>query len=215
MPLSGYTLLGADSRDAGRAAIAAGRRAGVPVSVDASSAAPIRAVGADRFLGWIQDVDLLFANDDEVAALGGEAQILAAVGALVAKHGAAGAEWTDGRDRVTVDAVAAPVVDSTGAGDAPAAGFLAARSRGGEATSALGRVPRSRPEPSGRPAPDPSEPPPSRLRRPRRVVRWRGGSPRPRPRGGSDTPSLARMFETWTAAVRGEMYRRSPSSAFE
>lgn len=122
--VSGYTVLGPDSRAAGRAAIAAGRRAGLPVSVDASSAAPIRAVGADAFLGWIHGVDLLFANDDEVEALGGEARILASVGALVAKHGAAGAGWTDGRDRVAVDAAPAELLDSTGAGDAFAAGYL-------------------------------------------------------------------------------------------
>ncbi len=40
------------------------------------------------------------------------------------KRGAAGATWTDGTRRVDVAAVPVQVVDTTGAGDAFAAGFL-------------------------------------------------------------------------------------------
>jgi ribokinase len=135
--VSGYTLLGKGSRAAGLAAIAEARRRGVPVSVDASSAAPIRSVGAATFLGWIDGVDVLFANDDEVEALGGDSAVLAVVGALVAKHGAAGASWTDGGERVSVPAVPAVVVDTTGAGDAFAAGHLAATLRGSDQADRL------------------------------------------------------------------------------
>lgn len=135
--VSGYALLGADSRAAGLAAIAAGRAAGAPVSVDAASAAPLRAVGAARFLDWVEGIDVLFANDDEVAALGGEAAVLAAAKAVVVKHGADGATWTDGRERVGVPAVAVDAVDSTGAGDAFAAGYLDARHRGLDVAACL------------------------------------------------------------------------------
>lgn len=137
--VSGYALLGDGSREAGRAALAAARAAGVPVSVDAASAAPLRAVGSARFLAWVDGIDLLFANDDEVAALGGEDAVLGAVGAVVVKHGAAGATWTDGTERTTVPAVAVDAVDSTGAGDAFAAGYLDARHRGLDVAACLAR----------------------------------------------------------------------------
>nr|WP_284290958.1 pseudouridine-5'-phosphate glycosidase [Angustibacter aerolatus] len=48
--VSGYTLLNPGSRDAGLAAVAAAHAAAVPVSVDAASAAPLEAVGAEAFL---------------------------------------------------------------------------------------------------------------------------------------------------------------------
>lgn len=137
--VSGYALLGDGSREAGRAALEAARAAGVPVSVDAASAAPLRAVGSARFLAWVDGIDLLFANDDEVAALGGEDAVLGAVGAVVVKHGAAGATWTDGAERATVPAVAVDAVDSTGAGDAFAAGYLDARHRGLDVAACLAR----------------------------------------------------------------------------
>ena len=49
-----------------------------------------------------------------------------------------GALWTDGSEVVRVAAEPAEVVDTTGAGDAFAAGFLAARLRGAGPEEALG-----------------------------------------------------------------------------
>jgi ribokinase len=123
--LSGYALLGEGSRPAGLAALGAARSTGIPCSVDAASAAPLREVGPEAFLDWIAGAALVFANDDELDALGGEAAVLRAVGAVVAKHGSRGATWTDGRDRHEHRSVAATVVDSVGAGDAFDAGYLA------------------------------------------------------------------------------------------
>ena len=128
--LSGYTLLGEGSREAGLAVMAAARDAGCPVSVDASSAGPLLAVGPDRFLAWIDGAAVVFANGMELAALGGEEAVLAHVDAVVIKHGARGATWTDGNRRLTTPAVRVELVDSTGAGDAFAAGWIAARSQG-------------------------------------------------------------------------------------
>lgn len=138
--LSGYTLLGERSRQAGIEVIAAARRAGVPVSVDASSAAPLRAIGADEFLDWIDGVDLVLANDDEVDALGGSDRILEAATALITKHGAAGATWTDGDRSATVAAVKVEAVDTTGAGDAFAAGYLVAAVSGADIDERLSRA---------------------------------------------------------------------------
>ncbi|MGH8893831.1 MAG: carbohydrate kinase family protein, partial [Actinomycetes bacterium] len=69
--LSGYTLLNDGSRDAGRAALAYAKRAGMTVSVDPSSFALLERAGAARFLGWTQGVDLLLPNKEEAAVLAG------------------------------------------------------------------------------------------------------------------------------------------------
>jgi sugar/nucleoside kinase (ribokinase family) len=135
--VSGYSLLHDGPRPAGRAALAAGVASGATVSVDASSTAPIRAAGPDRFLRWIEGAHLLFANDDELAALGGLRSVLAHVRAAVVKHGAAGATWTDGTRSESVEGVAVDARDSTGAGDAFAAGWIAASRRGEGVAGAL------------------------------------------------------------------------------
>lgn len=139
--LSGYVLLHEGSRAAGVAALAAARRHGVPSSVDAASAGPIDDLGPDRVLDMIDGIDVLFANDDEVTALGGRGAVLRRVGALVHKRGGDGATWIDGDGAVDVPAVAVPAVDTTGAGDALAAGWLAATSAGvGPANALAGGV---------------------------------------------------------------------------
>jgi sugar/nucleoside kinase (ribokinase family) len=90
-------------------------------------------------------VDLLFLNDHEALQLTGERDLGNALGALSAKvgtlvvtRGAEGALGLQGGRRVEI--AAAPVqeiVDTTGAGDLFAAGFLAARCRGRDLTGCL------------------------------------------------------------------------------
>jgi sugar/nucleoside kinase (ribokinase family) len=145
--LSGYTLLDAESRAAGRHALRAGRARGLTTSVDASSAQPLRRAGAAAFLAWIADVDLLLANDDEATALAGgtdpgeRARALTATAHhVVVKRGAAGALWADRQGGFLAEP-AHPVqrVDPTGAGDAFAAGLLAGWVSGADPTAALRR----------------------------------------------------------------------------
>lgn len=131
--LSGYTLLNGGSRAAGLAALQQGRQVGMTVSVDPSSAAPLERVGVARFLGWTEGADLLLANRDEAALLAGTPEPHAAASKLgdtyrevVVKLGRDGALWQQGF--ITASAPAergVEVVDTTGAGDAFAAGFLA------------------------------------------------------------------------------------------
>ena len=135
--LSGYALLHPGSRAAGRRAVELATKAGLPWSVDASSASPLEALGAEAFLGWIDGCTVLFANDDELRTLGGEAAVRGRVGALVAKHGPEGATWIDAEGRVDVPAVPTTVVDTVGAGDALDAGVIAARLRGLDPRGAL------------------------------------------------------------------------------
>jgi sugar/nucleoside kinase (ribokinase family) len=131
--LVGYALLRPGSRDAALRALALARAAGMTISLDPSSAAPLRAAGAARFLQWAGPVDVLLPNRDEAAALTGHddpataaRELAAHVATVVVTLGAEGAVWTDGRDVARAPAQEAVAVDTTGAGDAFAAGFLAA-----------------------------------------------------------------------------------------
>jgi sugar/nucleoside kinase (ribokinase family) len=129
--LSGYSLLSEPSRAAALTALGTARDRGWSLAVDAASAAPLQGLGAETFLDWLGAHVLLFANADEAAVLTGledpvtAAQSLAArTGQAIVKRGADGAVWSDGSGARSVAAVPAAVVDSTGAGDAFAAGFL-------------------------------------------------------------------------------------------
>ncbi|HET6509336.1 MAG TPA: PfkB family carbohydrate kinase [Baekduia sp.] len=145
--LSGYVLLHEGPRAAGLAALDHAREAGMTISVDPASAAPLRACGAARFLEWVRGVDALLPNLDEARVLTGADDPEAAARALVAAAGArevvvtlgaGGSVWTDGRDAVRdapEDRV--DVVDTTGAGDAFAAGWLAAWRDGAAPAAAL------------------------------------------------------------------------------
>ena len=131
--VSGYTLLNPGSRAAGLAGLRAARDAGVPMSVDASSAAPLEAVGADVFRSLTEGVDLLFCTLDEADVLCGSrdpavvcARLTAHYPQVVLKLGAAGAMWCSAESTCHVPSVppSGPVIDVTGAGDAFAAGVL-------------------------------------------------------------------------------------------
>ena len=143
--LSGYPLLDGRTRAAGLAALSAARSRGATTSVDAASAAPLAALGTTAFLDLVTGVDLLLANADEAEVLAGagpaerQAAVLAGiVGNVVVKRGAAGAVWcvTDGVTAV-VTAERVPPRDPTGAGDAFAAGLLAAWCAGASPAVAL------------------------------------------------------------------------------
>jgi sugar/nucleoside kinase (ribokinase family) len=130
--LSGYTLLDASSRSAGRHALTAARAHGCTTSVDVASTAPLRRAGPSTVLEWVRGTDILFANLEEARVLSdGESPVHIAhaltryAGAVVVKLGADGAVWASGGDVVTAAAVSACVIDPTGAGDAFAAGVLA------------------------------------------------------------------------------------------
>jgi sugar/nucleoside kinase (ribokinase family) len=142
--VAGYTLLHPGSRPAALAMLASARAAGLPVSVDPSSAAPLRAAGPAAFLAWVAGAALLLPNRDEAEVLSGRADPAAAALALTAharevvvKLGAGGAHWTDGTASAHVPARPVAHADSTGAGDAFAAGLLAARVAGADPEEAL------------------------------------------------------------------------------
>jgi sugar/nucleoside kinase (ribokinase family) len=142
--LAGYTLLREGSRAAGIHALTQARARGMTTSLDPSSAAPLAAVGTARFLEWAGPVDLLLANADEAALLSGhpDAQhsaraLTGAAAEVVVKLGAEGAAWSGGVQVRRRPAEAVDVVDTTGAGDAFAAGLLSAWRPGGDPEAAL------------------------------------------------------------------------------
>ena len=145
--LSGYTFSGGSRRQTARKALRLAREAGMSASVDPSSVPLLEAVGAERFLEWTHGVDLCFPNLEEGALLAGERDpdriaegLLAYYPGVVLKLGSGGALYADADGmREYVPAASARVVDTTGAGDALCAGFLAAWLSGGEPSAALQR----------------------------------------------------------------------------
>ena len=85
-------------------------------------------------------IDILFGNEDEVRHLTGcgelsdcVAELSAKIGTLVITRGAAGSLAVEKDGMIEIDAArVARVVDTTGAGDLFAAGFLSVRCRGGD-----------------------------------------------------------------------------------
>jgi ribokinase len=139
--LTGYTLVRDGSRAAGRAAIARARERGMSVSVDPSSAALL----SPAFMDDLEGVGLLLPNAEEATVLSGEEDperaafgLAARVPEVVVTLGSGGAIWTDGKDVRREDAESeAMILDTTGAGDAFAAGFLIARLSGAGPGEAL------------------------------------------------------------------------------
>ncbi len=144
--LSGYPLFNEGSRGAALHAIALARAAGSSVSIDPSSAGPLAAAGPERFLSWVSGCDALLANGDEAMALTGMSDpadaartLTAAFTEVVVTLGARGALWAGQGSGQVVRVEAAPVdvLDTTGAGDAFAAGWLPQALNGADPEASL------------------------------------------------------------------------------
>jgi len=143
--LAGYSLLAEPVGAAATEAAALARRAGGQVSVDLSSWSAMRDFGPARFLERLRRLEpaVVFANEQERLALGAELP----APTRVVKRGAAGCRIETPGEVLELPSQAREVVDSTGAGDALAAGFLlggplrAAAERGlGAAGRCVGRM---------------------------------------------------------------------------
>lgn len=137
--LEGYLWDPEEPRSAMRRAIEVAREAGRKVAFTASESFVIDRHGDDfRSLMDEGQIDILFVNEHELASLtgtkdfeAGVAQVSAKVPVLVATRGAAGAIALANGQRAEVAAEpVSQVIDTTGAGDLFAAGFLTGHARG-------------------------------------------------------------------------------------
>jgi sugar/nucleoside kinase (ribokinase family) len=133
VPLYGFAA--PVSRRALTDAAATAAAAGVPVSLDLSSVATMRELGAATLQGIIDRVApaVVFANVDEGSAAAELGLELGSAIRIVKRGGDAvlvedGGEWSEVPVRRVAD-----VIDSTGAGDAFAAGYIVAALRGADA----------------------------------------------------------------------------------
>jgi sugar/nucleoside kinase (ribokinase family) len=121
--LSGYALLREPILQTALLAARLARERGARLSVDVAAWTEIRSFGPVRFRELLDTLapDILFATEAEWEMLGG-AYLTAPTGVI--KRGARGAVVVTEDARLDLAPVAADVVDTTGAGDALAAGFL-------------------------------------------------------------------------------------------
>ena len=121
--LSGYALLREPIAQTALLAARLAREQGARISVDVAAWTEIRSYGPVRFRELLDTVapDVLFATEAEWEMLGG-AYLTAPTGVI--KRGARGCIVVTEDARLDLAPVDADVVDTTGAGDALAAGFL-------------------------------------------------------------------------------------------
>jgi sugar/nucleoside kinase (ribokinase family) len=128
--IEGYVLF---NRDLAVKVLESAKEAGCTVSLDLAS---FEVVGASREIlpGLLKNyVDVVFANEDEAAAFCGEGKAFDVMAAelasfcqvAVVKMGKDGAWIVSGGEKVRVEPRVATAIDTTGAGDLWAGGFLA------------------------------------------------------------------------------------------
>jgi len=141
--ISGYALLNPLARDGVLAMIEKIKADGLPIYFDPASVGAMKDVADKELHNWFSMMDVLFLNEEESIYLTGSVDIERALNYLldfsqvvVIKRGSAGAiAKARGFDSISLPAAAATVVDTTGAGDSFAAGFIASYSKnqaGGE-----------------------------------------------------------------------------------
>jgi sugar/nucleoside kinase (ribokinase family) len=131
--LSGYTFSEGSRRATALEALRLARESAMTVSVDPSSVPLLEIIGPRRFLEWTVGADLCFPNLEEGAFLAGSrdpdsilTKLCENYSAVVLKLGSEGAIYRGGDgERIHLPAASARAVDTTGAGDALCAGFLA------------------------------------------------------------------------------------------
>ena len=137
----GYMLLSEPTRRIVRDLIRRARTAGILVSFDAGPGPSRQA--REEILALAPELDVLFVSLEDAEALTGRSgaeaiEAIARCGAreIVLKRGEAGCQFRQGGRWWMVPPLAVEVVDTTGAGDAFAAGFLYAELRGWSSTDA-------------------------------------------------------------------------------
>ena len=143
--ISGYALLNPLARDGVLAMIEKIKDKGLQIYFDPASVGSMKDVTDNELHTWFSLMDVLLLNEEESIYLTGSVDIERALDYLldfsqvvVIKRGSAGAiAKSRGFDSISLPAVATSVVDTTGAGDSFAAGFIASFSKNHDLTAAL------------------------------------------------------------------------------
>jgi sugar/nucleoside kinase (ribokinase family) len=143
--VSGYSFFAPGPRHAVRGLLAMARARGIAIAIDPASIGFLAEVGPAEFLDWVGEADWLFANEGEAELLSDSADLELQMQKLgerfrhvVVKRGRFGA-MLGGREGIVATAAAplVQVVDTTGAGDAFAASFVAALMSGSDLQACL------------------------------------------------------------------------------
>jgi sugar/nucleoside kinase (ribokinase family) len=143
--LSGYPLVNPKSRAGALDILRTVKERGLPVIFDPSTVGVLLEVGLNQVREWLALVDVVILNEEEAHFLSGKnnpvdaaAELLTLAPLVVIKRGSNGAlAQARGSGVVQIPAIEAVVVDTTGAGDAFAAGFILTWAQGGELVDAL------------------------------------------------------------------------------
>jgi sugar/nucleoside kinase (ribokinase family) len=129
--VSGYALLDFRSREAVLSMIAKIKAAGKPIYFDPTTTGAMKIVSRDEVLSWVKLMDGILLNSEEALYLGdakdvemAEKNLTAYTPLVVIKLGSRGAMAVHKEIIAKVSAVTTNVVDTTGAGDSFAAGFI-------------------------------------------------------------------------------------------
>jgi sugar/nucleoside kinase (ribokinase family) len=130
--ISGYSPLDPLSLPGIKEMISKIRQASIPIYFDPASVGGMKEVAIAEVQSWLPLMNVLLLNEEEAIYLSGESDIEKALNHLLGdcqtviikrgSHGAIGK--SRGHDSVSVPAIPTMVADTTGAGDAFAAGFI-------------------------------------------------------------------------------------------
>lgn len=130
--ISGYSPLDPLSRVGIKEMIVKIKAAGLPIFYDPASVGGMKEVDTAEVKSWLSSMDILLLNEEEAIYLTGESDLeksldilLEACETVVIKLGSQGAIGKSrNQDSISIPAVPATVIDTTGAGDSFAAGFI-------------------------------------------------------------------------------------------
>jgi sugar/nucleoside kinase (ribokinase family) len=132
--ISGYALLNARSRPGVLQMIRAIREKGLPIFFDPSTVGGMKEAPLGEVRSWLPLMSTLLMNEEEAIFLSGQSDEFSALDSLLAlspnviiKRGAQGAIGKSrGAAMLSVPALPTTVIDTTGAGDSFAGGYIAA-----------------------------------------------------------------------------------------
>ena len=144
--ISGYALLDPKSRPGILQMIGKIKTAGLKIYLDPATVGGMTGVPIAEIRAWINQVHCLLLNEDEAKYLSSTtdldlaiADLLQICPTIVVKRGSHGVVAANrGSEPISLPAISAQVIDTTGAGDSFAAGFIAADQAGLDFTQSLG-----------------------------------------------------------------------------